>query len=151
MKIIVHTDGGARGNPGPAAVGVVIEEVAEGNPSTHFVRSGRAIEIGRRIGETTNNVAEYTAVIEALRKLKSQITMTNDQQKMEIQFFLDSKLVVEQLNGNFRVKDGKLRELMMQVKILEQEVGGVVTYTYVPREQNTRADWLVNRALDGKD
>lgn len=145
MKFVIHTDGGARGNPGPAAVGVVIEEVAEGNPSTHFARSGRAIEIARRIGESTNNVAEYTAVIEALKEVRSK----KYKGEYEIHFFLDSNLVVQQLNGKFKVKDGKLRELLMQIRLLEQEIGGVVTYTYVSREQNRRADFLVNQALDG--
>lgn len=151
MKIIIHTDGGARGNPGPAAVGVVIEEVVGGNPSTHSVRSGRAIEISRRIGETTNNVAEYTAVIEALKEVKSRKSKVES----EIQFFLDSNLVVQQLNGKFKVKDAKLRELLIAVRMLEQEVGlpagkagGEITYTYVPREENRRADQLVNQALD---
>jgi len=143
MKLIVHTDGGARGNPGPAAVGVVIEEVAEGNPSTHFIRSGRAIEIARRIGESTNNVAEYTAVVEALKEIRNRKYRDNT-----LHFFLDSNLVVQQLNGTFKVKDGKLRELLIAVRMLEQEVGGEVSYDYVPREENSRADRLVNQALD---
>jgi ribonuclease HI len=143
MKFIIHTDGGARGNPGPAAIGVVIEEVVEGNPSTRSARSGRAIEIARRIGETTNNVAEYTAVLEALREVKN-IAGENK----EIQFFLDSTLVVNQLNGLFKVKDAKLRQLLIQARMLEQEVGGQIAYTSVPREQNRHADALVNRELD---
>lgn len=142
MKLIIHTDGGARGNPGPAAVGVVIEEVVGGNPSTHSVRSGRATEIARRIGETTNNVAEYSAVIEALKEIKKYSG------EKQIQFFLDSNLVVQQLNGKFKVKDAKLRELLIAVRMLEQEVGGEVSYDYVPREENRSADFLVNQALD---
>lgn len=129
MKLIIHTDGGARGNPGPAAIGVVIDNV---------------VSFGKRIGETTNNVAEYTAVIEALREVKRQKVKG----KSEIQFFLDSNLVVQQLNGNFKVRDAKLRELLIEVRMLEQEVGGVVIYTYVPRELNKRADFLVNQAQD---
>ncbi|MDP1722325.1 MAG: ribonuclease HI family protein [Candidatus Gottesmanbacteria bacterium] len=161
MKLIVHTDGGARGNPGPAAVGVVIEREEESKVESHLpamlriaLQAGKSkvlvTEFGKRIGETTNNVAEYTAVLEALRNLKSQITMTNDQadRNFEIQFFLDSNLVVQQLNGNFQVKDPHLKKLFFDVRILEQEVGGVVTYSYVPREQNTRADYFVNQALD---
>lgn len=149
MKYVVHTDGGARGNPGPAAVGVVIEKVHEGDPSTRSARSGRAIEIARRIGEATNNVAEYTAVIEALHKLKNEnLKMKNEDEKTEVQFYLDSTLVVNQLNGLFKVKDAKLRQLLTAIRILEGEVGGVVQYHYVPREQNRRADFLVNYALD---
>lgn len=131
MKLIIHADGGARGNPGPAAIGVVIEE-----------ESGKKVEeFGKRIGETTNNVAEYVAVLEALRNIKG-IEAT------EIDFFLDSVLVVNQLNGKFKVKDSKLRDLLMNVRMLEQEVGGTVQYCVVPREKNRRADFLVNRALD---
>lgn len=148
MKFIVHTDGGARGNPGPAAVGVVIEQniETENNKQKTIILH----EFGKRIGETTNNVAEYTAVVEALKEVKRQKEKGKKelQDKAEIQFFLDSNLVVQQLNGVFKVKDGRLRELMMQVKILEQECGGVVTYAYVPREENKRADYFVNKALD---
>lgn len=141
MKYIIHTDGGARGNPGPAAIGVVIQTADEKIIS----------ELGKRIGETTNNVAEYSAVLEALREVKSPRPDRRGGQKSKVKsidFYLDSTLVVNQLNGLYKVKDAKLRELLARVKILEQEVGGVVTYTAVPREQNQRADWLVNRALD---
>ena len=140
--IIIHTDGGARGNPGPAAVGVYMEQ------------DGKVLhKFGKQIGDTTNNVAEYTAVIEALRYL----TMRGvDEQGTMIQFFLDSKLVVEQLNGNYKIKDAKLRELSLNVRMLEQDIvnagrglGIAITYTYTPREQNKEADLLVNQALDG--
>jgi ribonuclease HI len=136
MKLIIHTDGGARGNPGPAAIGVVVEKASDA--STTIVT-----EFGKTIGETTNNVAEYTAVIEALRFLK-----TYDGEKKRVDFFIDSTLVVNQLNGLFKVKDAKLRELLSNVRILEQETGAELRYTTIPREQNTRADALVNRALD---
>jgi len=132
-KLIIHTDGGARGNPGPAGIGVVIEQ------------DGKIIhEFGKTIGETTNNVAEYTAVIEALTYLKTRNT-----QLETISFLLDSKLVVEQLNGNYKIKDAKLRELSLKIRMLEQELsGGVITYAHVPREKNKEADRLVNQALD---
>ncbi|MBI3577746.1 ribonuclease HI family protein [Candidatus Gottesmanbacteria bacterium] len=136
MKLVVHTDGGARGNPGPAAIGVVIEIIQNSK-----FKIQNEIEISRRIGETTNNVAEYTAVVEALKNIKGGENTTID-------FFLDSTLVVNQLNGLFKVKDAKLRELLSQIQILEQEAGGVITYTSVPREKNQRADFLVNQALD---
>lgn len=132
MNYIIHTDGGARGNPGPGAIGVVIES-----------ESGKKIyEFGKRIGETTNNVAEYMAVVEALRYIKSIHAQTID-------IFLDSRLVVSQLNGEFKVKDAKLRELLLTVRSLEQEVGRVIRYQLIAREKNRRADYLVNRALDG--
>lgn len=131
MKLFVYTDGGARGNPGPAAIGVVMYDD----------KRNKIAEFGKGIGETTNNVAEYTGVIEALHHIKTLSAQ-------EVHFYLDSVLVVNQLNGIFKIKDAKLRELFMKIKILENELGSVITYTSVPREQNRRADFLVNRALD---
>lgn len=137
MNLVIHTDGGARGNPGPAAVGVVIEEKGEGGTLKSISR------FGKRIGETTNNVAEYTAVIEALEHVA-----TLSEEVTSIQFFLDSLLVVNQLNGLFKVKQSHLRELLTRVRMLEQGSGCNITYTAVPREQNASADFLVNQALD---
>ena len=150
MKFVVHTDGGARGNPGPAAVGVVIEKCQCVSVSVCQERTRKeVVSFGKRIGEATNNVAEYTAVLEGLRNLKSQISnLKYEEKKLEIQFFLDSTLVVNQINGLFKVKDASLRGLLMQVRQLEQEIGGVIRYQYVPREQNRQADFLVNKALD---
>ncbi len=148
MKFIIHTDGGARGNPGPAAIGVVIEK-QDSKIARWQDRKEKTIEISKRIGETTNNVAEYRAVVEALNFLKtyhvSRITYHDS-----INFFLDSTLVVNQLNGNFKVKEPTLRELLINVRLLEGDIGGHITYQYVPREQNQRADFLVNRALDSE-
>lgn len=128
----IHTDGGARGNPGPAGIGVVIE------------KNGKLLaEFGEKIGETTNNVAEYTAVMKALQFLQSK-----GEQVGEITFVLDSLLVVNQLMGTFKIKDAKLQILAAQVKSLEQILGGKVIYTAVRRELNTRADFFVNQALD---
>jgi ribonuclease HI len=132
MKLIVHTDGGARGNPGPGAVGVVI---------THGGK--RIAAFGKKIGEVTNNVAEYTAVIEALKYITSHQSPVT-----EIQFVLDSVLVTNQLMGRYKVKDPDLRLLLLEVRQLEQEVGGSITYTVVPRAQNAQADFLVNQAFD---
>ena len=132
MKLVVHTDGGARGNPGPAAVGIVIE------------KNGKIVAaFGKTIGKATNNVAEYTAVIEALKRIKHQVSSIKN-----IQFFLDSVLVANQLIGRFRVKDPTLRTLLFEIRQLEQEVGGNITYTAVRREHNIAADTLVNQALD---
>lgn len=148
MKFIVHTDGGARGNPGPAAVGVVIQ--CDNNTVAAF---------GKKIGESTNNVAEYRAVLSALYEIKNQksparppgrskIKHEDGESITEVQCYLDSNLVVQQLNGKFKVKDPTLRELLFKIRLAEQDIGGVISYVYVPREQNTRADRLVNRALD---
>jgi ribonuclease HI len=135
MKLIVHTDGGSRGNPGKAAVGVVIEDD----------KKNIIVEFGKTIGETTNNVAEYTGIIEALNKIQELELKIKG-----IEFYLDSTLVVNQLNGLFKVKDHKMRELLLIVRQLEQGVGGSIMYFSVPREQNARADSLVNQALDNR-
>ena len=152
MKLIVHTDGGARGNPGPAAVGVVIEEETrrkrQETGKTETLKEIAAF--GKRIGKTTNNVAEYLAVIEALQYLKIQNPKSKIQkgETLVVHFFLDSVLVVNQLNGVFKIKDARLRELLATARILEQEIGGTIQYNSIPREQNTRADAFVNKALD---
>ena len=136
--LIIHTDGGARGNPGPAAIGVDIKG-----------ESGEQIAaIGRNIGATTNNTAEYTAVIVALQWVKeSETNVTKDD--LSVKFYLDSLLVVNQLNCIYKVKEAHLRNLLLQVRQLEQEVGGEITYSHVRREMNKDADKLVNQALDG--
>lgn len=154
MNLTIHTDGGARGNPGPAAIGVVIESSDNSHQTTvntQLKTEDRRLKtlaaFGRKIGETTNNVAEYTAVIEALKYVQSnnELRITNND---SIQFFLDSLLVVNQLKGIFKVKEAHLRELLMGIRVLEREVGGTITYTHVRREQNKEADRMVNQALD---
>lgn len=136
MKLIIHTDGGARGNPGPAAIGVVVENEEEKEVGG----------FGKKIGETTNNVAEYTAVIEALTYIKSLGESQGNTDLLD--FYLDSQLVVNQLNGLFKIKLPHLRELLTKVRMLESEVGIPSRYQSVPREQNKRADFFVNQALD---
>ena len=125
----IFTDGGARGNPGPAAYGFVVK------------RDGQTIKEGfGRIGIATNNVAEYTAVIEAFKLLESEF---KDQ---DLDFFVDSQLVVSQLNGKYKVKNTAIRNLVIKVRELEQSFKRV-TYTHIPREKNKQADALVNLAL----
>lgn len=130
----IFTDGGARGNPGPAAVGVVIK-----NDQNEIVH-----RFGKYIGKTTNNVAEYTGVIAALEWLIS----TKPSALSSMHFYLDSLLVVNQLNGLYKVKDAKLRELLLIIRRLENEIGARVSYRHIPRERNREADALVNQALD---
>lgn len=126
----IYSDGGARGNPGPAAIGVYITDGA-GN---EFVK------ISKRIGQTTNNEAEYRAIIEALKWIKTNLQFT----VYNLYFFSDSRLIVNQLNGIFKIKESRLRNLVVEIKKLEQEIGGSVSYKYVPRENNRIADELVN-------
>ncbi|MCL4397937.1 ribonuclease HI family protein [Patescibacteria group bacterium] len=130
----VFTDGGARGNPGPAACAFVVWEAA-GN-----LREKR----GKFLGNKTNNEAEYAGVIEALSFLRN----LSDLRDLKIDLFLDSLLVVNQLNGLWKVKEARLRELMLQVRSLEN--GLTVTYSHVSRSQNKEADLLVNETLDGQ-
>lgn len=134
--LYVFTDGGAKRNPGPAGIGFVIKNS----------RGKILVEQGKFIGETTNNVAEYMAVIEALKWIKadrglSQVSIA------DYKFFLDSKLVVGQLNGIFKVKNKSLRSLIIEVRKLEQEIRGNVSYHFIPREKNRRADFLVQEIL----
>lgn len=135
MNITIHTDGGARGNPGPAAVGVVIHKEKK-----------EIARFGTYIGRTTNNVAEYTAVIKALSWVLSHLSDLSNLSNLD--FFLDSILVVNQLNGTFKVKDANLRLLLVTIKTLEQQINAAITYSYVPREQNKQADFVVNQTLD---
>lgn len=146
MQFIIHTDGGARGNPGPSAVGVVIEVCACKEPRSCTEKNRTPFHaFGKRIGEGTNNTAEYTAVIEALTYIRESVKPGD---LTGIAFYLDSTLVVNQLNGVFKVKESHLRNLLLSVRSLELEVGGNISYTAVRREQNKLADYYVNQALD---
>jgi ribonuclease HI len=130
--VTIHTDGGSRGNPGPAAVGVVI--------ALH----DQAILHKRFIGHTTNNVAEYQAVIDAISLLKEK----RSEQWQQCQFFLDSELVVKQLTGVYKIKDGHLQQLAASVNQGLQELAIPSTFSHIFREANKQADSLVNQALD---
>ncbi len=133
--INIYTDGGARGNPGPAAIGVYITDS----------NSRQIAGFGEKIGISTNNVAEYKAVIEAL----SWIAENKKTLKIaKIYFFLDSLLVYSQIVGLYRVKNSNLRNLLLAVREKEAEIEGPIYYKHIPREQNKIADMYVNKALD---
>jgi len=127
-KLDLYTDGGSRGNPGPAAIGGVLKEGQE-------VRG----EFSHYLGRATNNTAEYEALIAGLKLVEGRAS--------EITCHLDSELVVRQLTGRYRVKQPHLQALFRQVKQLESKFS-LVTYRYIPRDQNRQADQLVNQALD---
>ena len=135
-SLFVFADGGARGNPGPAATGFIVKDS----------KGKTLVKVGKYIGQATNNVAEYRAVIEALKWLSHQSSVISHQSS--IRFFLDSKLIVSQLNGLFKIKNSGLRNLIVKVRQLEQEVGGNVSYQLIPREKNKEADALVNQSLE---
>ena len=134
--IIIHTDGGARGNPGPAATGVYITK-KDGTVVTRF---------GKKIGEATNNVAEYKAVVQAFSWLLKNKQHVNG----PVSFLLDSELLVKQLSGKYKVKNQTLKELWYRVQQQKEQLGKEVTFSHVPRENNKEADYEVNKALDNK-
>lgn len=128
MKAIIHSDGGSRGNPGPAGIGVLVE------------LPHKKIEIGEKIGIATNNVAEYKAIIRGLSEaLKQGAT--------EVECYLDSELVVRQIKGEYKIKDPKMLELASKVFELKDSFDFIVFHS-IPREKNKEADKLVNKALD---
>lgn len=130
MKLVLFTDGGARGNPGPAGIGIVIYASGE-----HPIK-----QIGKHIGNVTNNQAEYKALIEGLAEA-GKLDAT------EVICFLDSELVVRQLNGQYKVKESELKKLIAEVFRVSNKFLRV-EYKHVPREKNKLADQLVNEALD---
>jgi len=133
LSVIIHTDGGARGNPGPAGAGFVIVDAADDQP---------IFEGGLFLGRATNNVAEYKGVIGALRVASrlgaSRVTLQSD-----------SQLLVRQINGQYRVKNAGLKPLYEQAKQLQAGFDSC-EFRHVRREENTDADRLVNQAIDAR-
>lgn len=135
----IFTDGGARGNPGPAATGVFITD-RQGKKVTGF---------GKKIGRATNNVAEYKAVISALDWIVKNKSNLAD--NVQIYFNMDSNLVYSQLSGFFKIKNAELRNLFFMIKQKEAEIKIPIHYSYVRREKNIQADKYVNQALDTEE
>ena len=133
MKAKLSTDGGSRGNPGPAAFGYVLEAEDGTVLAAH----------GERIGVATNNVAEYRGLVAGLEKAIELAVP-------EVEVVSDSELLVKQMNGEYKVKNPALRDLSLQAARLAREIGKV-SYTAVRREHNELADRLVNEALDAAD
>jgi ribonuclease HI len=131
-KLIVHVDGGARGNPGPAAIGLVVSE-----PGGHVIA-----EHSERIGPATNNVAEYRAVLKGLERAAALGAR-------EIELVNDSELIARQLTGAYKVKHASMKPLYEEATAALRAFDRWAIRT-VPRAENARADELVNRALDGE-
>jgi len=129
-KLVIYTDGGARGNPGPAALGVVIGDK----------------EYSEYLGEMTNNKAEYLALVFALKKTKALLG-GKKAGETELEARMDSELIVRQLNGIYKIKEPDLQPLFIEVWNLKLDFKKV-DFRHIPREQNKRADRLVNEALD---
>jgi len=132
VKLIIYTDGASRGNPGPASYGFTISD--DGGNLLH--------EEGKYIGKTTNNVAEYTAVFEALKYVSAIKYHASS-----IQLYADSKLVAEQLSGRYKIKSPHLKPIITEIQKLAISLGGVI-YSHIPRSKNSLADKLANLALD---
>ena len=132
-RATLFTDGGARGNPGPAGIGAVLRDA-----------SGEVIgEIARSIGHATNNVAEYTALIEGLE-------MAIAKEIAELDVFLDSELVVHQMKGEWKIKHANLRSLAIRAQGLMRRFDSI-SIAHVRREQNAEADALANQGMDAAD
>jgi ribonuclease HI/GNAT superfamily N-acetyltransferase len=131
-KVIIFTDGASRNNPGPAAIGVVLQDET----------GKRVAEISRFIGTATNNQAEYQAIIAALEK-----AMALAAQSVELR--ADSELVVKQLKGEYRVRNAELKPLFSRAQALSRTFSSF-SIKYIPREQNSAADWLANQAFENR-
>ncbi|RJR26943.1 reverse transcriptase-like protein [candidate division WWE3 bacterium] len=130
IRLVLNTDGGARGNPGPAAIGVVIKN-----------HEGTVIkEIGKYIGEKTNNEAEYEAIIEGL-------SAALEKKASIVDCYLDSEFVVNQLKGVYKVKNERMQVLWEKTKSIEKKFK-TVSYTHILRDKNKEADKIVNQVLD---
>ncbi len=131
MKIVVSSDGGSRGNPGPSGCGMFLISLDGSIEERRY----------RYIGIATNNIAEYTAAhLGIARAIELWAT--------EIELRADSQLVVEQLKGNYRVKNLELKKIFMQIQDLLRNWKGKIHYQHIPREQNIEADRLSNVAMD---
>ncbi len=129
--ITIYCDGGARGNPGPAASAFVVYE-----------NSKEIYKASKYLGSTTNNVAEYNAVILALTYL------SENELKDGVVLILDSELVTKQMNGLYKVKNENLKNLFLKARQLEKNISTTITYKWSERANNKIADALVNKELD---
>lgn len=137
--IILNTDGGSRGNPGPAAVGVVISD-----------ESGQVLKTyGESIGIATNNDAEYQALIFGLKKIKLLFGKEKAKQ-MSVECRLDSELVVKQLNHEYKLKEERIQKFFIEIWNTMLDFN-TVDFKHIPREQNKLADKMVNEALDNEN
>ncbi|MBT3355742.1 ribonuclease HI family protein [bacterium] len=133
-QINIFTDGGSRGNPGPSAVGAVIEI------------GGEKKKYGEFIGKATNNEAEYAALIFALKKTK-QLIGKNNTKGAKLRCVSDSELMVKQLNGEYKLKDEKIQKNFIEIWNLKLDFGEI-SFEHTKRENNKEADAMVNEALD---
>jgi len=131
-KLIIYTDGGSRGNPGPAALGVVIGDK----------------KYGEKIGKTTNNIAEYSDIVFALRKALALLGK-NQAKKTDVEVRMDSELAKKQLSGEYKINNHGLQPLFIEIWNLKLDFNSV-KFVHIRREQNKEADAMVNFALDNE-
>ena len=136
-KITLFTDGGSRGNPGPAGIGVVI-----GGGKGKVLK-----EVSQYLGEQTNNFTEYEAVILGLQTLK-RLFSADKLKELDIEVKLDSQLVARQLSGEYQIKEPTLFPQFIKVHNMQVKDFPKIKFTYIPREQNKEADRLANEAMD---
>ena len=136
MRYTIHSDGGARGNPGPAGAGAIIHDEAGNVVAT----------VSDYLGHQTNNFAEYEAVIRALTKLRELIAET-ERGRADVQVKMDSELIVKQVKGEYKVKHPVLQEKRAQLARLEKAFRSI-SFEHVFRTQNKEADLLANQAMD---
>ncbi|HEX8591495.1 MAG TPA: reverse transcriptase-like protein [Candidatus Paceibacterota bacterium] len=137
MQFTLYADGGARGNPGPAGSGAVVFDAM----------GKRVVEVSDYLGETTNNVAEYEAVLRGLTKLKDTYT-EGFFNHIPVLVRMDSKLVVEQMKGAYKVKHPNLIPRYFELRNLVARHFPLITFEHVRREFNKDADLLANEAMD---
>ncbi|MBP7700896.1 ribonuclease HI family protein [Candidatus Woesebacteria bacterium] len=146
MNLIVFTDGGSRGNPGNAAIGVIAYMTDKQFSFENKANLEIAYEYSGFIGQATNNEAEYQAIINAIKWISTE------QLKYEkIVFYLDSKLVVEQINKNWKIKDERMKKYAHEFWKIAEENKIILEIIHVRREFNSEADALVNQALDNQE
>ena len=138
--LVIFTDGGARGNPGPAGIGIVIYD---GDPSTGSGQARKIAEIKKYLGDgLTNNWAEYQALIVGLTEL---VARGYEGRHLEVR--MDSELIVKQMRGEYKVKHSEMKKLNAEAHVLLKHFPHP-TFTHIPREKNKEADALVNEAID---
>jgi len=143
-KVIVYTDGGSRGNPGPSALGIVIVTSEEGEDI--FGKNKKERSYSEYLGVKTNNEAEYEAVVFALKKLKQLLGKKNTNE-VGVEIRTDSELMYSQINGLYKIKEPSLQKFFVEIWNLKQDFKNVF-FKHIPREENKLADKLVNIELD---
>ena len=137
-KVIIYTDGGARGNPGPAGVGAVVKDESGNNLAS----------LHKSFETLTNNQAEYEAVILGLSELK-KLFGKDKVKDLDIEIRADSELIVKQLNGEYQIKELGLHPYFIKIWNMQVKDYPKIKFTHIPREKNAEADALANEAMDG--